>query len=60
LNISLKSTKNNRLEIFNHLGQIVWSQTNLSEKVAIDVQNWPSGVYIAKLGNGETQKFMKQ
>ena len=49
------------LQIFNVYGQEIWSQPSLnSNHLKISVDNWETGIYIARFGNGESYKFQVQ
>jgi hypothetical protein len=50
--------KNETLSIFNVEGRLILRE-NLNQKVIkVDISDWESGVYIARLGNGETKKLV--
>jgi hypothetical protein len=50
LNIAINATyENNAVEIFNAVGQIVYTRTNISDNlVSLNVNGWPNGMYIVR------------
>jgi hypothetical protein len=50
LNIAINATyENNAVEIFNAVGQIVYTRTNISDNlVSLNVNGWPIGMYIVR------------
>lgn len=65
LNISLQNTtlKNSKIEIYNMLGEMIYSKNSITENVKINVENFSKGIYILSVEkNGAIlrSKFMVQ
>ena len=55
---NLQLAKNNKIEIINLLGEIVFSKTITDEKEIINISNYPKGVYFLRIDNFR-QKIIK-
>jgi len=58
LTVSLTS-KNERVSIYNTIGQMLMEKVTNGNKVKFDVSNLRNGMYIVKLSAGTSQKFIK-
>lgn len=58
LNIAYKSAIGN-IQVYNQLGQEVFTRQGLGSEVNLDVSNFASGVYIVKLFNDNEEKTFK-
>lgn len=40
-----------KLEVYNALGEMIWSETSMTEIKTLHIGNWPSGIYIVRCGS---------
>lgn len=58
LNITYKSAIGN-IQVYNQLGQEMYTKSNLGSEVALDVSNFANGIYVVKIFNDSESKTFK-